>query len=217
MSENKYWVGHFYDKNDPSEKTGSDKIYVATLIENVVGPNREFVVTGHWGKRTRKQLSCQEKYKGHSSTMANSKFRAIVQKQETKKGYMNVESNTYAITSRIPSNIKVKPIDLIDLIGPAMDEVQEAEEKIKEEKGTSSITLIQKIANSLEMDAVDVDKETYFVVKCISWNGSENELTVGSTYMAKLSSLNDETFIRVIDNQCNEEDYFTKRFEVVKE
>jgi len=54
MSENKYWVGHFYDKNDPSEKTGSDKIYVATLIENVVGPNREFVVTGHWGKRTRK-------------------------------------------------------------------------------------------------------------------------------------------------------------------
>jgi len=149
--------------------------------------------------------------------MANSKFRAIVQKQETKKGYMNVESNTYAITSRIPSNIKVKPIDLIDLIGPAMDEVQEAEEKIKEEKGTSSITLIQKIANSLEMDAVDVDKETYFVVKCISWNGSENELTVGSTYMAKLSSLNDETFIRVIDNQCNEEDYFTKRFEVVKE
>ena len=207
MSNNRYWIGHCYDKININDRKGSDKVYILTLIEQ----GNDFVVDAHYGKRTIKNLIKQEKYKG-TYEVALQKFKDLISKRE-KKGYINIETTLYSGTTSIPSSARVKTADLLSVVKDAMDDVQKAEETLEEKSKKDKMTFREKVADSLEMKVEDINSDTWFAAKCINNNGREN-MTLGVEYMAHFDSI--DSMIIVIDDSGDENRYRKTRFEIVK-
>jgi len=208
-SKNEYWIGHCYNKTNVNARTGSDKIYILKLVENA--PN-DFSVTGYWGKRT-KTLACQPKFTGGFYT-ARCEFNELVQKQETKKGYINIESAQYNDTN-IPNEAKATVKKFKSYIEDAVSVVEEAEVVVMKKKYTKKNPIKAAIANSLGIDISEVNEDTWFAVNYID-ESNTTTFNIGVSYMAHLDIDRPDMFA-VLDNDGEEKTMFSRRFEIVKE